>query len=71
MVQFNLHWQIEREGPAQVGDGGSSLKYIGRLSTDSLSVLEILISLSATELSYNKVPRYQKKFFLIAGSPLL
>ena len=26
MVQFNLHWQIEREGPAQVGDRGSSLK---------------------------------------------
>ena len=64
MVQFNLHWQIEREGPAQVGDRVSSLKYIGRLSTDPPSVYGVLISLSATEPSYNEVPQYRKFFSL-------
>ena len=47
-----------------MGDGGSSVKYIGRLSTDSLSVHGVSISLSETEPSYNEVPWYQKNFSL-------
>ena len=65
LLQYNSTSTGRLRGTVQlVRDRVSSLKYVGRLSTDSLSVHGVLISLSTTEPHYNEVPWYRKNFSL-------